>query len=435
MTILIFLAVLAVLVLAHELGHFLAARASGVKVEEFGFGFPPRLFGVQLFRRQRLEKVAEKETVELEISSGQNLAGEKIIEEKITDRVTEIDQLREEKKWRWVLGNGDFSRVSGEAGGREGTVYSFNLIPLGGFVKIKGEDEEDWSADSFNSQSGWKKTLIITSGVIMNVVLAAVLFSVGYLVGLPSLTDKIADESVIKDRRLEIIQVLPGKPAEQAGLQAGDAIVGLGALFNPRLTAMQDYVNAHRSEEISVTVLRGEETLTKKITPIVYEGTGRGGIGVGIAEFGTVKYPWYLAFYHGSKDCVIYIKDIFVAFYDLIKGLFQGRGAADAVSGPVGIAVMTGQAARLGLLYLMQFVAVLSLNLAVVNILPIPALDGGRLLLYGIGRIVRRRSFVRFERTAHAIGFALLMLLVAVITVNDIGHFKGIFVNFWDKIF
>lgn len=435
MTVLIFLAVLAVLVLAHELGHFLAARLSGVRVDEFGFGFPPRLFGVQLFRRERLEKVAEKETVEVEISERRDALGEKIIEEKIIDRVTEIDQLREQKKWRWVWGNADILRLREEAAGRDGTVYSFNLIPLGGFVKIKGEDEEDWSADSFNAQSGWKKALITVSGVLMNFVLAAILFSVGYFIGLPSLTDKIANESVIKDRRLEIIQVLPNKPAEKAGLQAGDAIIGLGDLKNPRLTAMQDYVNAHRTEEIFVTIKRGEETLTKKITPIVYEDTGRGGIGVGIAEFGTVKYPWYLAFYHGAKDSLIYVRDIFVAFYDLITGIFHGRSAADAVSGPVGIAVMTGQAARLGVLYLMQFVAVLSLNLAVVNILPIPALDGGRLLFLGIGALVRRRSFVRLERVAHAVGFALLMVLVAVVTIKDIGTFRGVFENVWNKIF
>ncbi len=392
-TILIILAVLAILILSHELGHFIAARKSGMRVYEFGFfGFPPRIVGFQKLKRG------------------------------------------DEKKWRIVWGNRDIREEKTPDGFECGTLYSLNWIPIGGFVQIKGEDRESNDKDSFTTQKTWKKAVTIVAGVFMNILLAAILFSIGYGIGLPTLVDKMDDVSHVSDRKLTIMQILPGKPAEMVGLLAEDVILSVGSIENPRLNEMQAYVDEHKDGEILVTIKRGEEILEKMIKPITYEDTGRGGIGVGIAEMGTVKYPWHLAIYHGFVDTMIYFKEIFVAFYFIVAGLIAGHGASEAVSGPIGIAVIAGRVAKMGFIYLLQFTAILSLNLAVLNILPIPALDGGRLLFLGLNKF-KKINFAKYEQTAHAVGFIFLMLLVVAVTVRDIGNFQGVFMNFFRNIF
>lgn len=391
-TLFVFIAVLAILVLSHEFGHFIVARKSGMRVYEFGFGFPPRIFGFQ-----RLTKGIEK-------------------------------------KWRFVRGNKEMIEEITPDGFECDTLYSFNWIPVGGFVRVKGEEKESTDKDSFNSAKTWKKAIFISAGVLCNIILAGALFSVGYVIGLPTMVDNYKDVSHVKDRQLTIMQILPDKPADVAGIQSEDVIVQIGQIQNPRLKEMQNYVDANKDSEIAFVIKRGEELLTINIMPMTYEDTGKGGIGVGIIEIGTVKYPWYSAFYYGFKDAIIYLKAIFVAFYHLIVGLFAGKGSGDAVSGPIGIAIMAGQVAKMGLVYLLQFMAVLSLNLAVINILPIPALDGGRLLFLGLNKF-KKINFAKYEQMAHAVGFALLMLLVVAVTIKDIGNFKGVFLDFFKRIF
>lgn len=384
-TIIIFVIILALLVISHEFGHFIVARKNGIKVEEFGFGFPPRVLGVQI----------------------------------------------KDKKWHFVWGNRELTPEDHA----RGTVYSLNWVPLGGFVKIKGEDGNNAEPDSFSAKPIWRRSLVIVAGVVMNVILAAVLLSIGYMVGLPQMTDELPDSVAVRDRRVEVIQTLPGKPAETAGVKDGDIIFKVGSLEQPRLKQMQDYINTHRQEEIVFVFKRNDQLLEKKIKPIVYPDTGKGGIGVAIAEVGVVKYAWYQAIYHGLIATGSYLKEIVLAFYFLIKGWIGGAAVGEAVSGPVGIAVMTGKVARLGFIYLLQFTAVLSLNLAILNILPIPALDGGRLLFLGLSKIFRRPVSPKYEQIAHTIGFVLLMLLVLVITIKDISAFRGLFITFFHKIF
>ena len=423
LTLIIFILVLGVLVLAHEFGHFIAARKSGMKVEEFGFGFPPRIFGVQFLKGKKLEPIIEVEKITLEETAG----GEMIVDEK-----KEIDVVVPWHRRRLIWGNRDLD----DKDENYGTVYSLNWLPLGGFVKIKGENgEAENESDSFMAKPAWKKTIVLAAGVAMNIVLAAVLLSVGYMVGLPQTTDDIADGTIVKDARLAVLEVMPGKPAALAGLKMGDEIVQIGELKNPRVTTMQDYVDKNRDKAIVFTVVRGKETLEKKITPVLNNDTGKGGIGVAIAEVSLVKYPWHKAIYHGVVATWAYLVAIVLAFWGLIVGLFAGRGAGGALAGPVGIAVMTGQVARLGFAYLLQFTAMLSLNLAIINILPIPALDGGRIVFTWLGKIFHKPLFMKFEQTAHTIGFALLMLLVVVVTIKDIGAFKGVFVNLFHRIF
>jgi len=156
---------------------------------------------------------------------------------------------------------------------------------------------------------------------------------------------------------------------------------------------------------------------------------------VAIAEVGTIKYGFFSSLFHGAKTTLLVLKEILVSFYELVKGLFVGSGHSADVSGPVGVAVMTGKVAKLGIVSLIQFMAVLSLNLAIFNILPIPALDGGRLLFLVISKIRGREISQKVEQIFHTVGFALLMLLVVVVTVRDISNFKNVILAFFHRLF
>lgn len=401
-TILIAIAVFAVLIISHEWGHFIAARRNGIRVDEFGFGFPPRLGGLRLLRRK-----------------------------------SNADQKLPLKKWQWVLGSKEITEEVRDENYEYGTLYSFNLLPLGGFVKIKGENslESDVNdKDSFFTKKAWQKALVLCAGVAMNIAVAFVLIAVGMMVGLPQDIGNMEDVSRVKDRKINVLEVMNGRPAEAAGIKAGDAIVKVDDLDRPRIKSMQEYADEHRDTPIVITVEREKELKTFTVTPTAASGTLKAGIGVGIIETGTVRYPWYEAIYKGFITTFKLLGAIIVAFYDLIKNLVTGQGVGEGVSGPVGVVKMTGQVARMGFIYLLQFTAMLSLNLAVLNILPIPALDGGRLLFVIISTIIRRPVTPKIEQTAHVIGFCLLMLLVILVTgrdLNVVGWVEGI----WQKVF
>ncbi len=364
-----------------------------MKVEEFGFGFPPRLCGVR--------KVGE----------GANA------------------------HWQVVWGNKNVQALEAEKNLPGGTVYSFNWLPLGGFVKIKGEDGVNSDSDSFVAKKAWQKAGVLVAGVFMNVLVAIILLSIGYMVGLPEAVTGQEGINKINDRKLQIIQTLPGKPAEVAGMSAGDIILQVDGMKNPTVADFKNYVDAHKDQAIAVIIEHEKQVSTKSVHPITYPDTGRGGIGVAVIEVGFIKYPWYLAIYNALIATGLYLKEIIFGFGSLIKGLFTGANMGAAVSGPVGVAVMTGQVARLGFTHLLQFMAVLSLNLAILNILPIPALDGGRLLFVIIGKVFRKPVTPRTEQIVHTSGFLLLMVLVLAVTVKDLSAFSGDIIGLWHKIF
>lgn len=383
------MAILAVLVISHEFGHFIAARRSGMKVYEFGFGFPPRLVGVQAVKDE----------------NGQ-------------------------RKLKFIWGRKNQDELADG-----GTIYSFNLIPLGGFVRIKGEEGQEIGPDSFVSKPAWQKAITLAAGVTMNIILAWILLTIGFGIGIPQPIDDARPGMVVKERHVQIVQIMPDKPADKAGLKAGDIFLQVGELDNPELKAMQDYVDTHKNETINIKIKRGEEILEKAITTFVYEDTGKGGLGVAIVDAGLVSYPWPQAVWYGFLATGAYLKEILLSFYLLFKGLFSGAAVGEALSGPVGIAVLTGQVAKMGFAYLLNFTAVLSLNLAIINILPIPALDGGRLLFLAISKIIRRPLSQKYEQLAHTLGFVVLMILVVLVTIKDLGNFKGFFIDLWQKIF
>lgn len=385
LTIIIFILVLSVLVFAHELGHFMMARKFGVKAEEFGFGFPPRAFGVY-----------------------KNNQGQ----------------------WKFVKG---FKEVSD----CPGTVYSINWLPLGGFVKIKGENGEGQAEpDSFAGKPVWQRAFMLSAGVAMNIILAAVLISAGFMIGLPqSLDGQLNARAHVSDRKIQIVEVIKNTPAESAGLQIGDTIASIDNNSFLNYEELQSYVNSNIGKALSYKIKRGRDLTEARIIPELMPETGKGGIGIAISETGLVSYPWYLAFYEGVKMTLILTWAIIIAFYELLKGLILGQGVTADLSGPVGIATLTGQVARLGFVYLLQFTALLSINLAVINFFPFPALDGGRILFLIIEKIKRSPVKSEVESAIHNIGFALLMLLVLIVTFRDVARFGDVFKNIFEKIF
>lgn len=385
LTIIIFVAVLALLVLAHEAGHFFMARKFGVKAEEFGFGFPPRVFGIY-----------------------KNAAG----------------------KWKFVWSSKNIADA-------KDTVYSINWLPLGGFVKIKGENGGcENESDSFACRPVWQRAFMLSAGVAMNVILAAALISIGFIIGLPHVLDGDLDARArVRDKKIQIARVMDNSPAESAGIQSGDLIIGVNGKNFENYHDLQDYTVSNIGNELLYKIKRGSDLIEKRAAPAIMPDSGKAGIGIAIVEIGMVSYPWHLAAWEGVKTTFILTWEIVSAFYDFFKGLILGRGAAVDLSGPVGIATMTGQVAKMGFVYLLQFTALLSINLAVINFFPFPALDGGRVLFLAIEKIKRSPVKKEIESAAHNIGFVLLMILVLVVTFRDVAKLSNGFKNIFEKIF
>ncbi len=371
-TVLLFLAVLSVLVIAHECGHYVAARLCGVKAEEFGFGFPPRLIGF----------------------------------------------VREKGKWKRVPSRSDKVYAS--------TIWSINWLPLGGFVRMKGEEGHPGETDAFASKGILARLFILSAGVIMNWVVASLIFGVGFLIGVPSDIQGVPPSARVENVRTEIVQVVSGSAAADAGLKMGDRLLEVSgqpvATAQDALKRFQEVSTQNQSFPLRIT-REGQEQIVQ-ITPKYLEALKRPAVGVSVSSIGTVSFPWYQAFPQGAVLTYQYTKLILGAFGDLVESLFVGDVPAD-VSGPVGIAVMTGKVAALGLWPLLQFAAMLSINLAVVNFLPIPALDGGRVLFILIETIRRKRIRPEWEASIHRVGFVLLLTLVVLVTFHDVVRYGG----------
>ncbi len=358
-TIILFLAVLSVLVLAHEIGHFITARRLGCKVEEFGIGFPPRIFA-----------------------------------------------------WK-----------------RKGVEYSVNWIPLGGFVRIKGESGEHRDHDdSFSAKEAWKRLVILLAGVTMNFVLAAVLLTAGFMIGLPTAIDNnIPAGAEIRDQAVRVMSIIEGSPAQNVGLQTGDELVAIDDQVFATAAEASEIMEGKGSEAYTLLIEREGEYKEFEVRAEYLETISSDGIGVGLLTTGLVSFPFHLAVWHGLETTVYFTKEIFIALVDIVKNLIVAQELTVDVSGPVGIAVMTGEVARLGLSYLIQFTAILSINLAIINVLPFPALDGGRILFLLIEKLRGAPVNQRIEAIVHNMGFLFLMGLIVLVTYRD-------FVRFGDQI-
>ncbi len=302
---------------------------------------------------------------------------------------------------------------------KKGMLWTLNAIPLGGFVKLKGESGEERDAkDSFAKQSIAKRFFVLVAGVGMNLVTAAVIFGVGFMVGMPTVTEGGVPGATVTNERVRVLEVMPGSPAETAGFVVGDSLVSIdGATF-----ATSDTARAALAEDVvhSVVVLRDQSEVTVTVDPDYIADLGRIGVGVGLVETGDVHYPWYKAPIMGVTAMVSATGQVLSAFGALIASPFTHTNVGAEVAGPIGIAVLTGEVARLGFAHLLSFAAMLSINLAVINVLPIPALDGGRIAFLVLEVIRRKPTTPRVEQIVHTAGFAVLLLLVAFVTLKDI---------------
>lgn len=364
-TLLTFIIILGLLVFVHELGHFVAARVLGVGVKEFGFGFPPRLWGFT----------------------------------------------------------------------RKNTVYSINWIPLGGFVRLHGEDGEEKDAHSFGVQRAWKRIVILIAGVTMNFFLAACIFSVGYIIGFPAnVSDGVPAGARSRNAQVQITEIQENAPALQAGLQVGDALVLVNNVPIASITDAQQAAKAAGNRTVSITYRRGSTATqtTATLQPLVE--TGNPGLGVSLAETAELSYAPLRAIVEGFRAAGTSLWIILEQFGLLIGRLFTNQPVGDVVAGPVGIAVLTGQVAELGFGYLLQFMALLSLNLAIINILPIPALDGGRLLFVIIEKLRGRPVSQKVEAKIHNTSFAVLIALIAFVTLHDVFKLDAVR-QLWERLF
>lgn len=363
-TIFIFILVLGILVFVHEAGHFIMAKRAGMKVEEFGFGFPPKLFG---FRR-------------------------------------------------------------GE------TDYTINLIPLGGFVKILGENGEEKDAPgSFASKSIWQRFLVLVAGVSANVFLAMIFFSIVAFVFVPENTDEKFYRDNNRDTAVIIAGVMDNSPAKKSGLQLGDIVLSIKndtrKIEVRRNNEIEKFILDNKGKELTFEIRREKEILNLTVLARQNAPADQGATGVSLSEIRTVSYNWYQSIWQGISITgeVMYLTVL--ALFGLLKGLISTGHVNGQLSGPIGIAVMTGQMADLGLIYLMQFIAMLSINLAIINALPFPALDGGRILFLAIEKIKGRPVSQNFENMVHTAGMILLLFLMVLVTIKDLGTY-----DVWGKI-
>ena len=352
MAVLIFIIILSLLVFVHEFGHFSVAKWAGMKVEEFGFGFPPRLFGI----------------------------------------------------------------TRGE------TTYSVNLIPLGGFVKIFGESGEHRNEPrSFASRSKRKRFLVLAAGVAMNMLLAWVLFVGGFLVGLPTSIDgELPGNATIVNSSVQMTYVLPDSAADEAGVELGDRVLAINRTSVLNATRARELIGmVAAGESLELTIERDGTSRTLTMAPREIEG-GQIAIGTQITTVGIVRYGPLDDIVQGTGATLGLTLATINGFGTLIGRLATGQGVSADIAGPVGIAAMAGDIADLGWPYLIHFTALLSINLAILNIIPFPALDGGRILFLIIEAARRKPVTAAVERGVHGFGFVLLILLVVLITYRDI---------------
>lgn len=360
MNVVLALVLLSLLILVHELGHFFAAKFFGVDVEEFGIGLPPK--AKTLFKKG-------------------------------------------------------------------GTEFTLNWLPIGGFVRLFGEEHETIvnptrKKRAFFSQKIWKRALILVAGVFSNIVLGILIFSFVYSVrGVP----KTVGENVV------VVEIADGSPSDLAGLEPGDVFVSVGDENVSNVDSFIAVVDVRKEESVRFLVSEinpdGSLSDTSRqvaMIPRLDPPEGEGSLGVSITSVPSVVYerkPWYTApFYgvvEGVKESYLWGRAILQGIFSTFSSIFQGRIPSD-VAGPVGVVRVTGEVAELGVLALAHFLAILSINLGLFNLLPIPALDGGRLLFVGFEAIFGKKKIRKIEGWVHTAGFVFLIGLMILLTWQDI---------------
>jgi len=357
LTIIIVLFSLIALTALHELGHFLLARKFGVKVEEFGIGYPPKIWG---------------------------------------------------KKF-------------GE------TIYSLNLLPFGAFVRILGGEEASDSKESFSQKPIWQRALILLGGVVSFWIIAFLIFVLIIGVGgVPTaITDDFSQEGI--SPYVQIFQVSPDSPAFIAGLKAGDVIQDMAILSTGKLLLVgkvadvKDFADTHRGQEIEITILRGKVAEIFTLTPRIEPPQGEGAMGVALVRAADLKYPWYQTPWQAAKLTIQQTEAIPFALGGAIKEKIAGnKNSGLQFVGPIGIGQIMGQAINQGWGNFLTLMAMIAIWMALFNLLPVPALDGGRLLFLVIEAIKRKPVNRKLEQRITAVFFFLMVALMAVVSIKDI---------------
>lgn len=360
MSIFLFFIILLVLVLVHEFGHFIVAKKSGIRVDEFGFGFPPRLFGVK----------------------------------------------------------------KGE------TEYTFNLLPFGGFVKIFGENPDKESltgpeaSRSMAKKPRYIQALVLVAGVAFNFILAWFLLSAGFMAGLPSSVGSDPNAEYSKPPALTITSIVADSPAAVAGLAIGDEITAVraedGSLSDVTITGVQEFVSARDSKEVTVQFERHGQSMNVSLVPKEGIVDGHAGIGISMDMIGTLTLPMHKALWEGLKLTSHITAATAVSLVALVGDAIVGHADISNLTGPVGLVGVVGDAYAFGLIHLISLAAVISINLAVINLIPFPALDGGRLLFLLIEKIKGSPIKPKAVNIMNIAGFGLLIGLMLLVTYHDI---------------
>ncbi len=357
------------LVVVHEFGHFIMARRNGVEVEEFGIGFPPAFW-----------------------------------------------------KKRVKSDKGDFD-------------FTLNVLPLGGFVKLKGENDADTEKGSFGAASLSAKIKIMVAGVVMNLLTAFVLLTVVALVGMPKLVENqftVSSDTEVTKQQLLVAYIEPGSPADKAGLEVRDQLTAIDGQPVDAAADFPDVTEQLAGQKVDISYIREGETrqtavqLRTEKEVEASQGTDqpKGYLGVGPSEYVVQRSTWSAPVVAGGL-IKQFTELTFKGLGSALASLFQGEGgkASEQVAGPVGIFVILKDGSMLGYQFVLLIIAVISLTLAIMNVLPIPALDGGRLFVTLLFRAARQPLTKKKEDIIHGTGFALLMLLFVVITVIDVRRF------------
>jgi len=349
LTILVFIIAIGLFVFFHELGHFIAAKRAGVKVEEFAFGFPPTIYK---------KKIGE-------------------------------------------------------------TTYAINAIPIGGYVKLYGEDSDIKNPRSFSSKSLLSRFWIIFAGVLMNVIFTWVLFAIGYNIGMPSTTippENIRSKSI--ENQLIVSGVAKDSPAQNAGLSTGDIIVSVNGQIITGENQLANITKAQKGQVIDIEVSRYGSIKDYNIQLAKSSETP---LGIEYVLATKIKTGFWQSIYYGFLETINLLWLIILAIVKLIIAIFTPEQVSEAVTGPIGIWFLFKSAVKLGWVYVIQLTAIISAHLAIINFLPFPALDGGRFVFLLI-ELFRggKKVNAKIEGIVHLIGFAFLILLMILITYRDI---------------
>jgi regulator of sigma E protease len=402
---------LSIMVLVHELGHMATARGAGIVVEEFGIGYPPRLVTLwhgkgKLIAGGRTMIVPRGLAIPKEIGAGSLVTCQTVTDGKGRLVLSSLTEVSAE--------NPSAVQASAVELLDRGTIYSINAIPFGGFAKMRGE-EDPTAPGSFASKSRLARIWVLAAGSLMNLVVAAIFLALAFGVGAPEVADP---------PNVLIAQVLPGSPALQAGLAANDLIVRVDDVVVDSVESLQEYIKSRGNSPILFAVQRGEETLSLTVVPRENppEGEGPTGIVLGLRTV-KVQYPWYQALWLGIKETA----SMAGLTLSLPILLIRGKIAAELARpvGPVGIGNLIGDAVRYtldtGWWYpVLRMLGLLSVALAVTNLLPLPALDGGRIFFVLVEAIRGKRIDPAKEGLVHLIGLGLLVALMLLITWQDL---------------